>query len=391
MPTVPDKIRRALSTVSHLGWTVVVLGLLSWIVGWVLGWKELMIIAGAALVLMVFAALFTLGRVEFSASVSVSPSRVVVGERAAGELLLTNERTPAARGVRVEMAVGKAVAVYSLPTVKGGDSISELFVVPTNRRAVIPVGPVSTVQGDPVGILRRTETWSDITEIFVHPKTVPLATMAAGLIRDLEGQATPQLSPSDVAFHTLREYVAGDDRRHVHWKSSAKIGQLMVRQYVDTRRSHIAVLLSTDLDEYADDDEFELSVSCAASAAVQALRDEQTLSLIVGGHQVVTTHPKHMLDRFSAIEGARGKGGLQETVTAARRFAPDASIAVMCVGSRLRVADIRRASTRMSLEATGIVLRSDATAAAGFQTIGTTRFVNVSALDTLGRSIGAVV
>lgn len=385
------KLRAALSTVSPLGWTVAVLGLATWVVGVRLGWEEAMVIAGAALLLLLMAVAFTLGRLDMSSKITVSPSRVVVGERAAGQLEVTNERSRTARGVRIELPVGEALAVYSLPSLKGGASTDELFVVPTNRRAVIPVGPVATVQGDPLGMLRRTEIWSEVEEIFVHPRTVPLSTMAAGLIRDMEGQATPQLSPSDVAFHTLREYVAGDDRRHVHWKSSAKIGQLMVRQYVDTRRSHVAVLLSTDLDDYADEDEFELSVSCAASAALQALRDDQTLSLFAGGRKIVAEHAVRTLDRFSAIEAARGTGGLQETVTNVRTMAPDASVAVMCVGSAMSVADVRRASSRLSLDAQGIVLRSDAEARPGFQTIGSTKFVNVNDLDGLARGMGAVV
>ena len=376
--------------VTSLGWAVGAFAVLAWSVGWRLGWAEMMVIAGAGLVLWLVSIALTLGRLDLSAEISVSPSRVVVGERAAGQLEIKNERTRTARGVRIEMPVGKAIAVYSLPTLKAGELTDELFVVPTNRRAVIPVGPVASVKGDPLGMLRRTERWSDVEEIYVHPKTVPLATMAAGLIRDMEGQATTQLSPSDVAFHTLREYVAGDDRRHVHWKSSAKIGELMVRQYVDTRRSHVAVLLSLDLDEYTDEDEFELAVSCAASAALQAIRDEQTLSVFAGGAQLVSDHPKRLLDKFSAIEPSRGAHGLATAVTAARTIAPEASIAVMCVGSQLSVADVRKASTRVPIDTTGLVLCAAFDAEPGYQVIGTTKFVNVPTLDSLPRGMAAV-
>ena len=51
---------------------------------------------------------------------------------------------------------------------------------------------------------------------------------------------------SDLAFHALREYQPGDDRRYVHWRSSAKHGRLLVRQFLDTRRSHLAVVVDTD-------------------------------------------------------------------------------------------------------------------------------------------------
>lgn len=384
-------VRNGLAMVSTLGWTVLAFGALAWIAGAILGWDELMVIVAMVIVLAVTSILFTVGRLDLESTIRVEPSRVVVGERAGGELTLRNKRSRTARNLRVELPVGRAVAVYSLNTLKGGEETDELFVVPTNRRAVIPVGPTATVQGDPLGMLRRTRVWSDIDEIFVHPKTVQLSTMASGLIRDMEGQATSQLSPSDVAFHTLREYVAGDDRRHVHWKSSAKIGQLMVRQYVDTRRSHVAVLLSINLNEYVNEDEFELGVSCAASAALQALRDDQTLSLFAGSTQIPTSNPKAMLDHFSAIEGLSGSEGLDRALTAARTLAPDASVAVMCVGSGLGVPEIRQASTRIPLDTTGVVLRADLESELGYQMIGTSRFVTVPELDQLGRGLAAVL
>ena len=183
------------------------------------------------------------------------------------------------------------------------------------------------------------------------------STIAAGQIRDLEGQTTNALSSSDIAFHTLREYVRGDDLRHVHWKSSAKIGELMVRQYNDTRRSHIAVLLSTDPDEFESDDEFELGISCAASVAVQALRDEQTLTVIAGGTQFPAINPTRLLDHFSGIEGVPGHGGIEDALKLARRIAADASVAVLCIGSRLDVPEIRRATSRAALEMNSVVLR----------------------------------
>ena len=60
---------------------------------------------------------------------------------------------------------------------------------------------------------------------------------------------------SDLSFHTLREYVPGDDRRFIHWKSSARNGTLQVREFVQTHRSLVAVVLSGSRADYhwADD------------------------------------------------------------------------------------------------------------------------------------------
>ena len=67
-----------------------------------------------------------------------------------------------------------------------------------------------------------------------------------GVIRDQEGTPSDEISMSDLAFHALREYVPGDELRHVHWRSSAKANKLQIRQYHDTRRSHLTVVLDDD-------------------------------------------------------------------------------------------------------------------------------------------------
>lgn len=391
MGRIVSSLRAAWRTVSPLGRLLALLAGACWLLAAWWGWRELRVIAVSLLALGVLAVLFTLGRLDLSTQLRVEPSRVVVGERAAGALTLVNNRRRTAHGLRLDLPVGKATARFSVPHLKAGEPVEELFVVPTERRAVIPVGPAVTVQGDPLGLLRRTRTWSHRDEIYVHPATTVLSTMAAGMIRDLEGQTTNHLSPSDIAFHTLRDYVPGDDRRHVHWKSSAKSGRLLVRQYVDTRRSHVAVLLSTDLDEYASDDEFELAISCAASVATQAIRDKQTLSMMIGGERIATEDPKHLLDRFSAIEGRHGAGGTDECLRLARQAAPDASIALVCLGSRLGVAEIRRAATRVGLNTTTVVVRADRDATAGYRVVGSSRFVNVPELAQLNRSLVQVL
>jgi uncharacterized protein (DUF58 family) len=389
-----DLLRRARAVtglVTPLGWAVVVLAVGGWLVATRFAWREWLVLATTALVLVVLALLFTLGRLDLSASLGVQPSRVTVGERAVGELVLANKRRRGVRGLRVELPVGKATAVFPVAHLRGGESTDELFMVPTERRAVIPVGPVTTVQGDPVGLFRRARQWTGVEEICVHPRTCALTTLTAGLIRDLEGQPTSALSPSDVAFHTLREYVRGDDLRHVHWKSSAKIGELMVRQYNDTRRSHVAVVLSTDTDEYQHEDELELAISCAASVATQALRDDQTLSVIVGGVPLPAVAPTDLLDHFSRIEPGAGRGGTVEAIQALRRLAADASVAVVCTGSRLGIPEIRTATTRAGITTTTIVLRAADGAEPTYRVLGNNRFLDVAHLETLDRGLRAVL
>lgn len=383
-------LRNAAATVAPLGRTLLAVALACWFLGVRWGWQELLIVSGTLLALLFLSIPFTVGRLHLRSSIRVEPSRVVVGERAAGALVLENEGRRTAHAFRVELPVGKVLAVYSVSRLPAGGEVEELFVVPTNRRAIIPVGPLTTVQGDPLGLLRRKRTWSDHYEIYVHPVTTGLSTIAAGVLRDIEGQTTSALSASDVAFHTLRDYVPGDDRRHVHWKSSAKSGRLLVKQYNDTRRSNVAVLLSTDRSEYVDDDEFELAVSCAASVALQARRDDQTLTVLAGAVPVPAIHPKAMLDRFSGVEAGR-KGGVAQTLAFVRHAAPDASVVVLCTGSVPALADVRAAARHVPANAATVVVRASLGDRASYRVIGSTRLVTVPSLGELNRGLEAVL
>ena len=395
-----NRVRAALGTVlrsvTPFGRAVAALMALTWLFGALLDWRELLLVASVCLALLVLAALTMIGRLDLGSDLTVAPARVVVGERAAGSLTMRNLAKRKSRAVRVELPVGRSSAIFQVPRLPAEETMDELFVVPTARRAIIPVGPVTTVLGDPLGLVRRVHTWSDRYEIFVHPRTVVLETTAEGLVRDLEGQTTNHLTNSDIAFHTLRDYVPGDDRRHVHWKTSAKIGKLMVRQYVDTRRSHLCVLLSTAWEDYADEEEFELAVSAAASICLQAMRDEQTLTVAFGNQQVVVLSPRALLDQFSGLEldvtatGENG-GGIDACFAAARRFAAEASVTAIAIGSVPTVAALKRASARVSVDTRILAVACEPGIKSSYRLIGSTGVIRLGALNELRRSLVSVV
>ena len=76
------------------------------------------------------------------------------------------------------------------------------------------------------------------------------------------------MSPQgSVTFHRIREYTPGDDMRRVHWPSTARRGQLMVRHLVDTAQAFTVVLIDQRPELYSPDT-FEEAVDVAASAAI---------------------------------------------------------------------------------------------------------------------------
>ncbi|GAB3623674.1 DUF58 domain-containing protein [Mariniluteicoccus endophyticus] len=324
--------------------TALVLGVLvCGLLGLVLGWVEALVAAVAGLVIGLCAIPFVVGRRQLRADLSVGNRRVVVGEPANGELTITNagKRIGA---TRMDLPVGPDTATFELPSLGPGATHRELFALPTMRRARLVVGPARSVRADPFGVLSREHTWTGTADVYVHPRTTPIPSSGAGFVRDLEGRVTDTVSNSDVSFHALRDYVSGDDRRYVHWRSTAHAGSLMVRQFEETRRSYVAVALDVEHRSWDTDEQFERGVEVAASLAVQALRDENEVIVLAGEQRLPATSPQRALDGFSGI--ARGElpgGDVGPLARRVDRLAPGVSVVVVVTGSGVREDELRQA------------------------------------------------
>lgn len=351
------RVRPLLAPVSMLGWCVLAVAVGCWVLGWRLGWSELMLLATASLVLFLACLLFTLGRTRLRVDIEVEPRRVRVGTPAAGQIRVTNVAHGVLLPIALELPIGEGAARFQLPMLRGGVSHEELFVVPTPRRSVIPIGPARTVRGDPLGLLRRALSWTGVVEVFVHPQTVPLEPLGSGLLRDLEGQTTSDVSMSDLAFHALRDYAPGDDRRYIHWRSSAKAGKFLVRQFLDTRRSHLTVIVDSAAASYSDPEDYEIAISAAASVAVRAMRDEQELTVLAGEHATPSAAGFAVLDTFSRAE--LSDHGLNDLAARAARIAPDTSLALIITGSRVPFAELRQAAAHFPVEVRPLALCID--------------------------------
>ena len=369
--------------ISALGWAVLALGLLGWVVGAGLGWVEWLMIGAAALALLVCCLLLAVGRARVTIRTEVEPVRVSVGEPATGRIEVTNDSGRGLLPLLVELPVGVSAARFTLPPLGPGAAHEELFVVPTHRRGVIPVGPATTVQGDPLGLVRRTLRWTDVTELFVHPRTIAIESIGAGLLRDLEGETTQDLSMSDLAFHALREYQPGDDRRYIHWRSSAKAGRLLVRQFLDTRRSHLAVVVDADPGSYAGGEaDAEAGISAAASLAVRAIMDEQDTTVLCRDQRASRTTGPLTLDVLARAE--LGPGDIIGLCGEALGLAPDISIAVLVTGSRRPFIDVQRAMGQFETEVHKVVLTVDGSAPVGVRHVAGLTLLSIGVLDDLG-------
>lgn len=374
-----------LRTVTVAGWIVIGLAVLALVLSAVFGWQEFTFLGWVLLAAVVAAVFFLIGRSSYGVLIELNPRRVVVGDRAMGRMVVTNTGARKLAPTRMELPVGRGIAEFQLPGMEPKQEQEELFQVPTNRRAVIVAGPAESIRGDQLGLLRRAVRWADPVELFVHPKTVRLASSAAGLVRDLEGQVSQKITNNDLAFHALRPYVPGDDRRYVHWRTSARIGQLMVRQFQETRRSQIIIVLPTSAQFYADEEEFELAVSCAASIAGQVIRDGTQLDVVSESGLWRTRTVVSMLDSSCRLDYGHtgGFSGLRDLVRERTKRLAAPSVVVTVGGSKLGPADIRSVNTVFGADTNHLGLTVDAGAQPRLGSVGGMLMLTVGRLDDL--------
>jgi len=361
--------------------TAVAIG--SWLLGLRLGWQELFLIAACCTIALLVAVGFVLGRPTLDISIELDPARVTVGSPAAGRLVAVNRFRARLRPLSVEVPVGASLATFHLPSLATGATYDELFIVPTQRRALIPIGPPRAVRTDPLGLLRRDAVEQQAVELFVHPRIIGLDTLGAGLQRDLEGQTTRDLSTSDLAFHTLRDYVTGDDRRFVHWRSTAKVGRLLVRQFQDTRRSRLTLVVDGAATSYRDDDEFEVAMSVAGSIGVRAARDQQDVCVVAAGHATSDADPRRILDTLARGELAGQGQDLATLAGRAARLATDTSVLMLLTGSVIPFRALKAAAIFSGPDVKVIALRVEPDAPPGISDSGGITVLALRALTDL--------
>ena len=181
----------------------------SWLLAALFGWTEFAFVAAALLALFLLACMFTIGRTRTAGDVAVAEVRV--RNSGSGRLL----------PVPLELPCGDTSARFLVPGLRPGAEHDDVVMLPSQRRGIYPIGPITTLRGDPLGLIRRVLSWTGTVDFIVHPPTVFVDAFGTGVLRDLEGRTTNDTSLSDLAFQALREYVPGDDQRHIHWGATA--------------------------------------------------------------------------------------------------------------------------------------------------------------------------
>ena len=316
-------LKTLVGAVTTTGWAVIMLGIVGLALAVAVQWVEALACALAGVVALVLAAMRVAWRPPHVVSIRVPNERIVAGQTAVGEISVRNERARSVRSGIIELPIGTGTGEFVVPPLGAHETWDEMFLISSRHRGLINVGPARAVRSDALGLLRRVRMWDEPVLLHVHPRTVRVPFDATGFQLDVEGVATGKLSSSDVSFHALRDYEPGDDRRAVHWQSTARLGKLIVRQYEETHRSHHVIVLDTSRDAW-DHDTFETAVSVAGSLGLANLRESRPVSLSTTEGWLPSGVAMRMLDALSEVK-ARSFGDLSRRVREAVAQRPGVS------------------------------------------------------------------
>jgi hypothetical protein len=177
----------------------------------------------------------------------------------------------------------------------------------------------------------------------------------------------------------------------VHWRTSARTGQLMVRQFEETRRTQLTLVTTCERECYASDEEFELAVSVMASLSLQVIRDGTSLSVVTEDRQLRTATPIALLDDTCRLEPVSGRyATLRDFTRDATKRLPAPSVAMVVSGSLQPMTDYRSVETLFGADTTTIGFRIALDEPARISKVSGLTVLTVPGLDDLPKLLRRV-
>ena len=246
--------------------------------GWWADYPELVSLGLTAAGTLLVAVAWLVAAPQLTVVREVRPRRVFAGGAAQATLTVTNVGRRGSPPLTIAETVGGHRTTVAVPALTAGHSCTVGYPLPVARRGRYVIPPVRLGHSDPLRLLHRGRACGGELVVQVYPRVHLLATIATGGPQDAEGQTVSSASLGGVAFHSLREYVPGDDWRRIHWGATARAGTVMTRHVVVPDEPRQLVVLDTSCAPYSGS-LFEDAVRVAASFCVAAERSGLPLRL----------------------------------------------------------------------------------------------------------------
>ena len=273
------------------GWTVAMGAVAALVIGRVFGIIELFVIgAGLGAAVGVATLSVRLYQPQLAITRWAHPSMLTVGDTGRVDLLIENRAGLRSPRVDLTEPVGTGnTAHMTIAPLRSGDQVTAGYRVPATRRGVLEVGPAVLERRDLLGLASYERVAVGATELTVAPQTfeLPMPALGHGVLGRHLLALSQRVGPGE--FHSLRDYVVGDEPRSIHWRASARSEELKVRQHEAQGVRRCIIVLDRDGDAYpspvtdADADVFERAITVAGSLAISADRVGLTTRFVTGG------------------------------------------------------------------------------------------------------------
>ncbi|MEX1125495.1 MAG: DUF58 domain-containing protein [Acidimicrobiia bacterium] len=251
------------------GWAFSGAGLALVVLWYALGDIELLLTALFLLISQVIAIILVRPRhSQLEVHRRLGSATVHDGDTTTVTLLIENQSRRAIGNISIEDDVNQlGMATFEFARLRKGESTTATYRVTCRPRGVYRVGPTMVSTADPLGLAETRLSTGPVDRIVVYPTLEELSGFPIVRGQDPTMQASrPEHSRrGGEDFYTLREYQRGDDLRRVHWPSSAKTDELMIRQLETPWQSRALVLLDVRDASYESHNAFEKAVSGAAT------------------------------------------------------------------------------------------------------------------------------
>jgi uncharacterized protein (DUF58 family) len=280
---------------------------------------------GALLMALPLLSAFGAGRARYRLSCTrrVNPARLPAGQsaeliirlanvsRLRTGLLLAEDTVPYALGSRPR---------FVLDGIGAGGSREFRYQVGSGTRGKYTVGPLQVRVADSFGLVSISRSFTSTSTLTVTPRIIPLSRppLAGSWLGDSEHgmRSIAASGEDDVA---PRAYQTGDSLHRVHWRSTARHGELMVRREEQHWRNAASLFLDTRRAAYAGQ-QFELAVTAAASIGVHMAGEGFEARLVTDTGEVPRqgTFRDTLLDTLAVIRPSRETGlgtGIEALIT----------------------------------------------------------------------------
>ncbi|MGI8721242.1 MAG: DUF58 domain-containing protein [Geodermatophilaceae bacterium] len=287
-------MRKLWDNLTIRGNCLVAAGIALILTGVTLGESALLRAAVFTLAVPLVASLFV-GRNRFrlSSSRSIVPSRTPVGQPATIVLRVTNRAEQRSGLLQLDDSVPHVLGTHArfvVDRLAPGDSVELDYRVQSAMRGRFAIGPLRLKLTDPFGLVERSRGFAATDILTIVPVVHPLPGVGLGGAYSTGGESSSRsVSIQGEDDAATREFRSGDDLRKVHWRSTARIGKLMVRREEQPWQTRSALLLDTRSTAHRGEGmsgSFEWSVSAAASVGDHLSRLGYSLRLFTDGGEI---------------------------------------------------------------------------------------------------------